>query len=92
MAQLQAAILVAATGLALADSVDYLMAGEGVGCSDYDGYEEITTEAECVQAASYLDTDCQTAAVISSTLYPRNCYYNMVCTIIVSTIRIWFIF
>ena len=56
--------------------VEYLMAGQNVGCSDYAGYETITSKTECEAAAVAMGTGCSSATQLDQNIYPAGCYFN----------------
>lgn len=55
-------------------AIQYLMAGENVGCSDYAGFEEITDITECSAAGVALSLEDQVASTFTSSIYPRGCW------------------
>eukprot|EP01084_Bolivina_argentea_P219436 372177_1 len=60
----------------VSNGIEYLVVGENVGCDDYDGFTSITTAQECADASIALELGCSTSSEISSTIYPKYCYYN----------------
>ena len=75
--QLVSVSLIGLCGLSVVwaqSAIQYLMAGQNVGCSDYAGFAEITTLAECSAAGLALSLEDTTASTFTSSIYPRGCW------------------